>query len=53
MNPSKVTVYITNFNYGHYLEKAVNSVLNQTYEEVEVLIIDDGSTDNSHDIIEK
>lgn len=53
MSASKVTVYITNYNYGHYLEKAVNSVLNQTYKEIEILIIDDGSTDNSHEIIEK
>lgn len=52
MNPL-VTIYITNFNYGRYLKKAIESVLNQTYENYELLIIDDGSTDNSKEIIEE
>ena len=53
MNSPKVTVYITNYNYGHYIEKAINSVLNQSFKDIEIFIIDDGSTDNSKDIIEK
>jgi len=48
-----VTVYITNFNYGDYIEDAINSVLDQSYENIELLIIDDGSTDNSRLVIEK
>lgn len=48
-----VTVYITNYNYGLYIESAIQSVLNQVYKNIEVLIIDDGSTDNSREIIEK
>ena len=53
MNSPKVTVYITNYNYGHYIEKAINSVLNQSYKDIEIFIIDDGSTDNSTEVIEK
>lgn len=48
---SKVTVYILNYNYGRYLSKAIKSVLSQTYKDIEVLVIDDGSTDNSGEIL--
>ena len=51
-NPT-VTVYITNYNYGDYLEKAIKSVLNQTFTSFELIIIDDGSTDGSKEIINK
>lgn len=47
-----VTVYITNHNYGRYIKKAIESVLKQTLQDFELLIIDDGSTDNSREIIE-
>ncbi len=50
---SKVTVYMPNFNYGCYIEKAVTSVLNQTFYDWELLIIDDGSTDNSLEILKQ
>ena len=48
-----VTVYITNFNYGRYIRKAIESVLNQTFQNYELIIIDDGSTDDSQEIIEE
>lgn len=47
------TVYITNHNYGAYIEQAIESVLKQTLQDVELIIIDDGSTDNSREIIER
>lgn len=50
---SLITIYITNYNYYDYLEQAINSVLGQEKVEFELLIIDDGSTDNSREIIEK
>ena len=46
-----VTVYITNHNYEKYISEAIESVLNQTFDKFELLIIDDGSTDDSIDII--
>lgn len=48
-----VTVYITNFNYGSFIRKAIESVLSQTFQDFELIIIDDGSTDNSKEIIEE
>ena len=51
MNPSLISIYITNHNYGKYIRQSIESVLNQTYQEIELLIIDDGSTDNSKDVI--
>jgi len=50
---SKVTIYITNYNYGRFISEAIDSVLNQTYSDIELIVIDDGSTDNSREIINK
>lgn len=50
---SLITVYITNYNYGKYIKKAIDSVLNQTFQDFDILIIDDGSSDNSREIIEQ
>lgn len=47
----KVTVYITNYNYESYIKQAIDSVLNQTFSNLELLVIDDGSVDNSKEII--
>ena len=49
----KVTVYITNHNYGKYIKQAIESVLKQDFNSYELLIIDDGSTDDSKEIIEQ
>ncbi|MFV0423087.1 glycosyltransferase family 2 protein [Oleidesulfovibrio sp.] len=46
-----VTVYITNYNYGAYLRQAVDSVFTQTFTDYELIIIDDGSTDGSREIV--
>lgn len=48
-----ISVYITNKNYGIYLEKSIRSVFKQSYKQTELIIVDDGSTDKSRDIIEK
>lgn len=46
-----VTVLINNYNYGRFLRQAIDSALNQTYPNLEVVVVDDGSTDESRSII--
>ena len=46
-----VSTLINNYNYGRYLATAIESALRQTYENTEVIVVDDGSTDESCDII--
>lgn len=48
-----VSVIIPNYNHARYLEQRLDSVFNQTYRNFEVIILDDCSTDNSLEIIEK
>jgi glycosyltransferase involved in cell wall biosynthesis len=47
-----VSIIIPNYNHELYLVKRIESCLNQTYRDFEVIILDDCSTDNSRDIIE-
>lgn len=47
----KISVIVTNYNHASYLETAVKSVNEQTYQNIEVIIIDDCSTDNSREVI--
>lgn len=49
----KVSVIINNYNYGNFLAEAIESVLKQTYENYELIIVDDGSTDHSKEIIDE
>ena len=49
----KISVIIPLYNQGHFLGKAVESVINQTYQNFEIIIVNDGSTDNSLDLAEK
>ena len=46
-----VTVYITCFNYERFVRTAIESVLQQTYKKIDLIVIDDGSTDKSAEII--
>jgi glycosyltransferase involved in cell wall biosynthesis len=48
-----ISIIMATFNRADYLEKSINSVLKQSFKEWELLIIDDGSKDNSFDIINK
>lgn len=48
-----VTVYVTNHNYAKYISQSVDSVLSQTMTDYELIVIDDGSTDDSRAIIER
>ncbi len=48
-----VSVWMTNYNYADFLEDSISSVLNQTYSNFELIVCDDGSTDNSLEIIKR
>lgn len=52
MTDPSLTVFIPSYNYAEYLEEAICSVLDQEYADLELLIIDDGSTDASPQMIE-
>jgi glycosyltransferase involved in cell wall biosynthesis len=49
--PTVVSIVINNYNYGCFLRDAIESALGQTYAHVEVIVVDDGSTDDSREII--
>ncbi|MDA7721058.1 glycosyltransferase family 2 protein, partial [Alphaproteobacteria bacterium] len=49
----KISVYIVSHNYGRYVEEAINSVLYQSIDDWELLLFDDGSSDNTYEILAK
>lgn len=49
----KVTVYIVSRNYGKFLCEAIESVLRQTYSDWELLLVNDGSSDNTVEVMER
>lgn len=48
----KIGIIIPNYNYGEWISKCLNSLVNQTYKNFEIIFIDDMSTDNSVEIAE-
>ena len=49
-NQPLFSVLIANYNNGKYLMDAIESVRRQTYTNWEIILVDDGSTDNSHEL---
>lgn len=52
MNDELFSIIINNYNYGQFLREAIESALSQTYPNLEVVVVDDGSTDQSRSTIE-
>ena len=46
-----VSILIPSYNHAQYIEIAIQSALDQTYPSLEVIVIDDGSEDNTHDVV--
>ena len=53
MAQKKISVIIPNYNYARYLDQAIESVLVQSYENIELIVVNNGSTDNSLEVLEK
>ena len=53
MNNELVSVVMPTYNDAPYLEEAINDVLKQTYKNFELIIVNDGSTDNTSEILKK
>lgn len=52
MNRGALSVIVCNYNHAHFLPEALQSILDQSYRPLEVIVIDDASTDNSVEVIE-
>src|ERR1700748_2758334 len=48
-----VSILVSNYNYGRFIAESIQSVLDQTYSNFELVICDDGSTDDSVRIVEE
>jgi len=52
-NAPLVSIVVNNFNYGRFVGEAIDSALRQTHPRCEVVVVDDGSTDDSRSVIER
>ncbi|MCL4294780.1 MAG: glycosyltransferase [Anaerolineae bacterium] len=53
MNIPRVSVIIPTYNRKAYIQEAINSVLTQTYQDLELIVVDDGSTDGTGDVLKQ
>lgn len=53
MHDTLVTIVVASYNNANYIERCLDSVINQTYKNLEIVIVDDGSTDNTKVTIQR
>ena len=51
MNMVKISIIVPTYNGEQYILKCINSLLDQTLKEIEIIVIDDGSTDNTKNLV--
>jgi glycosyltransferase involved in cell wall biosynthesis len=51
--PNLVSIIVASYNHAEYLQQRMDSLINQTYPEIEILVIDDCSSDNSLEVLRK
>ena len=52
MEEIKISFVVTSYNYSNFIEDTLKSIKNQSYKNIEIIVVDDFSTDNSVQIIE-
>ena len=53
MNKELISVIVPVFNVEKYLERCVETIVNQTYKNLEIILVNDGSTDNSGELCDE
>ena len=49
----KISIIVPVYNVSEYLKKCIDSLVNQTFKSIEIIIVNDGSTDNSEEIVKE